>query len=237
MRNSSAVNKLILFDIDGTLIDPGGAGRRSMTKAFQELFSIADAFSDISMAGKTDIQIIKEGLSVHGLPPEDGALPSFIAAYLKNLKTEINNKEKHIMPGVRELLNALRPSDGYWMGLLTGNIQEGARIKLGSLGLNKYFPFGAFGDDHEQRGQLLPVALTRFKEMTGIDIPYTDCIVIGDTPRDVECAKPYGTKSIAVATGPYDYQTLSKAGADCVLHDLSRALQTICAVGSGRLCR
>ncbi len=221
------MNNLVLFDIDGTLIDPGGAGRRSVSNAFYQMFSIRDAFTGITMAGKTDIQIIKEGLSVHGLPSGDGALSSIVSQYLKNLRIEINNKGKHVMPGVVELLNALKTTDGYWLGLLTGNIERGARIKLGAFGLNEYFAVGAFGDDNEDRNRLLPIAVEKLRKTENIDINYSDCIVIGDTPKDVQCSKPFGATSIVVSTGPYSYESLLETGADYVLRDLSYAMDLI----------
>jgi phosphoglycolate phosphatase len=221
------IKKFVLFDIDGTLIDPGGAGARSLNKAFYEMFSIRDAFAQITLAGKTDIQIMKEALSVHGLFSGDGMLLPIMSAYLKNLKTEINNKRRHIKPGVVELLNALKTIDGYWLGLLTGNIEQGARIKLGAFNLNDYFSVGAFGDDNEDRNKLLPIAVEKFRKMKNVDILYSDCIVIGDTPMDVQCSKPFGATSIAVATGPYSYETLLKAEADYVLRDLSYSMNLI----------
>jgi phosphoglycolate phosphatase-like HAD superfamily hydrolase len=112
------------------------------------------------------------------------------------------------LPGVLELLHALKTTDGYWVGLLTGNIQEGARIKLGAFDLDRFFPLGAFGDDHEDRNQLLPIVLERFSKMTGLGLDYRDCVVIRDTPIDVACAKPYGARAIAVSTGSYDYESL-----------------------------
>jgi len=204
------MKKLVLFDIDGTLIDPGGAGRRSLGNTFNEIFAIRDAFAGIRMAGKTDIQIIKEGLSVHGL--------------------SIMNKKKHINPGVVELLDTLKAMDGYWLGLLTGNIERGARIKLGAFGLNEYFSVGAFGDDNENRNLLLPIVVEKFRKMTNISINCDDCIVIGDTPSDVQCSKPYGAVSIAVSTGPYSYDSLLETGADYVLRDLSYAIDIISKV-------
>lgn len=224
------MKKLVLFDIDGTLIDPGGAGRRSLCNTFNELFAIKDAFAGIRMAGKTDIQIIKEGLSVHGLSPDHRNMPSILSVYLKNLKTEIMNKKKHINLGVVELLDTLKAMDGYWLGLLTGNIERGARIKLGAFGLNRYFSVGAFGDDNENRNLLLPIAIEKFRKMTNISINCDDCIVIGDTPRDVECSKPYGAVSIAVSTGPYSYDSLLETEADYVLRDLSYAIDIISKV-------
>ena len=218
------MKRFVLFDIDGTLIDPGGAGRRSVTQAFNTVFSISDAFAGIAMDGKTDIQIIKEGLSAHRLPAGERIIFSIVSEYVKNLKKEIDKKTKHLMPGVHELLNALQETDGYWLGLLTGNIQQGARIKLGAFNLNGYFPVGAFGDDHEDRNKLLPVAVQKLKTAKGITIEYPDCIVVGDTPLDVQCAKPYGATSIAVATGPHSYDELLQTDADYVLKDLSHAI-------------
>ena len=221
------MKKLVLFDIDGTLIDPGGAGRRSLGHTFNELFAIRDAFVRIRMAGKTDIQIIKEGLSAHGLSSDDHNLPSLLSVYLKHLRTEILNKKKHINPGVVELLDTLKAMDGYWLGLLTGNIERGARIKLGAFDLNAYFSVGAFGDDNENRNLLLPIAIEKFRKMTDIRINYQDCIVIGDTPSDVLCSKPYGAVSIAVSTGPYSHDALLETEADYVLRDLSCAMDII----------
>ena len=221
------MKKLVLFDIDGTLIDPGGAGRKSLGYTFSELFDIRDAFGRIKMAGKTDIQIIKEGLSVHGLSSDDHNLPSMLSVYLKHLRTEILTKKKRVNPGVVELLDTLKAMDGYWLGLLTGNVEPGARIKLGAFDLNAYFSVGAFGDDDENRNHLLPIAIEKFRKMTDIRINSHDCIVIGDTPSDVLCAKPYGAVSIAVSTGPYSYDALLETEANYVLKDLSCAMDVI----------
>jgi len=225
------VKKFVLFDIDGTLIDPGGAGARSVSKAFSDMFSIRDAFAGITMAGKTDIQIIKEALCIHGLPSGDDVLPSIVSRYIENLKIEIGNNRKRVMPGVVELLNALKAIDGCRLGLLTGNIQQGARIKLGAFDLNSYFPVGAFGDDNEDRNRLLPIAVERLKKMKGIDITYSDCAVIGDTPKDVQCSKPFGATSIVVSTGPCSYESLLETEADYVLNDLSHTIDVIKYVG------
>lgn len=221
------MNKLVLFDIDGTLMDAGEAGARSMKRSFYELFSIKDAFAAIEMAGKTDIQIIKEGLLVHGLPSEDGGLGVILSRYIDILKIEINNKRKHLNPGVVDLLNTLTAMDGCWVGLLTGNIERGARIKLDAFGLNDYFSVGAFGSDSEDRNALLPIAVRKFRRKTKIALRYSDCIVIGDTPSDVQCSKPFGAISVAVATGPYSYESLLETGADYVLRTLYNAIDSI----------
>lgn len=211
--------RLILFDIDGTLIDSGGAGTRSLDLALKELFSIDNAFQGISMAGKTDTQIIKEGLLKHGISV-NGNIDAVITAYLKYLRKEINNDRKHVKPGIYNLLNTLSFMKDIVSGLLSGNLESGARIKLEPFKLNDYFPTGAFGSDDEDRNNLLPVAVKRFEELLRRTIEIDTCIVVGDTPRDVECAHIYGAMCIGVATGPYSFDALTKAGADYVVQDL-----------------
>jgi len=212
--------RLILFDIDGTLIDSGGAGTRSLDLALKELFSIDNAFQGISMAGKTDTQIIKEGLLKHGISV-NGNIDAVITAYLKYLRKEINNDRKHVKPGIYNLLNTLSFMKDIVSGLLSGNLESGARIKLEPFKLNDYFLTGAFGSDDEDRNNLLPVAVKRFEELFRRKIEIDTCIVVGDTPRDVECAHIYGAMCIGVATGPYSFDALTEAGADYVVQDLS----------------
>jgi phosphoglycolate phosphatase len=212
--------RLVLFDIDGTLIDSGGAGVRSLDLALKDLFSIDNGFHGISMAGKTDTQIIKEGIMKHGLSG-NGTIDAVIKAYLNYLRREINNDRKHVKPGIYEVLEELKPLQDLGLGLLTGNIEEGARIKLEPFSLNEYFPAGAFGSDDEDRNNLLPIAVKRFEELFQQKIEADNCIIVGDTPRDVECAHIYGAMCIGVATGPYSYEDLIEAGADYVVHDLS----------------
>jgi len=207
--------KLILFDIDGTLITAGGAGTRSMNKAFYELFGIPDAFKNITMAGKTDIQIMKEGLQFHGFSCMDGNLASMKEKYLYFLRREIENPWRRIKPGIQEALNMFNQL-GMVNGLLTGNLKEGAKIKLGVFGLDRYFIDGAFGSDNEDRDQLLPIAIEKFARR-GFNFSPEDCIVIGDTPRDVKCAKIHGAYCVAVATGPYSKEELLATDADIVI--------------------
>lgn len=213
------MKKLILFDIDGTLIDTGEAGTASLNKAFYKLFDIRDAFKNISMAGKTDIQIIREGLEVHGFSRVDGNIDAVVNAYLEFLKYEINNPRRRLKPGIKEILRLLREME-MSLGLLTGNLEKGARIKLSPFRLNEYFPDGAFGSDHEDRDMLLPIAIQKFSRK-GFDFSIRDCIVVGDTPRDVRCAKVHGAHCIAVATGPYSMEELLATDADIVLDSLA----------------
>lgn len=213
--------KLVLFDIDGTLIDSGGAGSRSLNFAFEELFSVRNGFEGIRMAGKTDVQIMKEGLRKHGLNSEDGNIGLLCEGYIRHLQREIENPRRRLKPGIKEILSLLNDKDNVSLGLLTGNLEAGARIKLNPFGLNSYFPSGAFGNDDEDRNKLLPIAVKRFSTLHNREISYGDCIVIGDTPRDVECARIYGAYAVAVATGPYPYESLLTSGADMVLRDMS----------------
>jgi phosphoglycolate phosphatase len=214
--------RLILFDIDGTILESGGAGVRSLDYAFRDVLSADNLFADISMAGKTDLQIVREGLRKIGLSSDNGYIPKILDSYLDHLQIEISSSDKHLKPGVIEALEAISLlDDRYRLGLLTGNFEQGARIKLGSFGLNDFFISGAFGSDHEDRNMLLPIAVERFNEVLGGVFKRSDCIIIGDTPLDVACAKPYNASCIAVTTGPYEKQSLVDAGADVVMDDLS----------------
>jgi phosphoglycolate phosphatase-like HAD superfamily hydrolase len=213
------LKKLVLFDIDGTLIHTGGAGTTALNKAFHRLFNIHDAFKDVLMAGKTDIQIIKEGLKIHGLSHRDGNVKKMADTYLQFLNIEIHNPERRLKPGIMDILTALKEQEMV-LGLLTGNLEKGAWIKLSAFGLNVFFLSGAFGSDHEDRNVLLPIALKKFSDK-GLRFTPRDCIVVGDTPRDVYCAKIHNAFCIAVATGPYSKQELSRTDADVVFDSLA----------------
>lgn len=215
------MNRLILFDVDGTLIHSGKAGRRALSKALHELCGVPDGFKGIDFAGKTDLQIMREGLAKLGLCPLDGYLSSLTELYLARLREEVSIAPGQVGVGVRELLETIRGKEHLPLGLLTGNLERGARVKLEPLGLNPFFPFGAFGSDHEDRNQLLPIAIQRLRQLRGISLSPADCVVIGDTPLDVECARVHGSRSIAVATGPYSIEALVRTDADLVLPDLS----------------
>ncbi|MEF9427301.1 MAG: HAD hydrolase-like protein [Candidatus Mariimomonas ferrooxydans] len=205
-----------------------GAGTLSMNKAFFERFGIQDAFKNILMAGKTDRQIMREGLISHSLPYMDGNVELLVKGYLQNLRVEINNPRRKLQPGIIEVLNVLRKKDAV-LGLLTGNLEQGAKIKLKAFNLNEYFLDGAFGSDHEDRDRLLPVALEKFSRR-GLSFSPGDCIVVGDTPLDVQCARIHGVRCLAVATGPYTKEQLLNTDADIVfdtLEDIERCMKFI----------
>jgi len=224
------MHRYILFDIDGTLIDSGGAGTRALNLAFRDLFSIPDAFAGIEMAGKTDFQIVREALARHGIAGDGSIFPEIEKCYIRHLEREMNNTRRHVKPGVLSLLQWLKARKDCVVGLLTGNLASGARVKLETMGLYGYFEAGAFGSDHEDRNSLLPIAVRRLSERVGKEVSFGDCVVIGDTPRDVECSKPYGARCIAVATGPYSYDSLKHTAADMVVETLRGLEEYLCAL-------
>jgi phosphoglycolate phosphatase len=224
--------RFILFDIDGTLIDSGGAGSKALDLAFEEMFSVKEAFREVSMAGKTDAQILKEGLRLHRIVSENGLIPEFFRLYIGYLRENVRSRKGHVKPGIFAALDTLAARSGNILGLLTGNISEGARIKLEAYDLFSYFRAGAFGDDSEDRNKLLPIAVGKLYEAESLKLEFRDCVVVGDTPRDVDCAKPYGAKTVGVATGPYSSEELRGAQADLVFEDLSDTESFIAAISN-----
>jgi phosphoglycolate phosphatase-like HAD superfamily hydrolase len=215
---------LILFDIDGTLLLSGRAGMRAMTRAFQQTFAIRDAFAGESFGGRTDSYLVSKALTQAGLPDSEENHHRFRNAYLPLLAEEIQQPgqgHKGLMPGARELLEALETYDHLHLALLTGNYREAAEIKLQHFEIWDFFEWGAFSDDHHDRNELVPIAKSRAETY---DIPgeaIDRVVVIGDTPHDIECARVAGARSIAVATGGFSLAQLQDAGADEVLPDLS----------------
>ena len=214
---------VLLFDIDGTLVLTGGAGGRAMTRAFEDLFAIPDAFRDISMPGRTDSWILTDAAVAHGIPTDSPDLRRFRDVYLSHLSSELTRPgpKKGVMPGVRELLDALAPRADAYLALLTGNYEQAARVKLEHFDLWHYFECGAFGDDAPDRNSLLPRALMRIAECGGPEVHPSEVVVIGDTPLDIACAAAAGARSIAVATGGYSVDELTDAGADVVFPSLA----------------
>jgi phosphoglycolate phosphatase-like HAD superfamily hydrolase len=214
--------KLVLFDIDGTLVLTGRAGVRAMTRAMAEVFGVEGAFNDISMAGRTDWYLLSIALSQAGQTLNPSEFERFRAMYIRFLEEEVLERgegRKGIMPGVRDLLETLASRDDVLLGLLTGNFVEAARIKLEHFDLWRYFRCGAYGDDAEDRNALVPVAVERARACDGRRA-FTRVVVIGDTPHDIACAAAAGATSLAVATGGFDVDSLRTAGADVVFEDL-----------------
>lgn len=215
---------IVLFDIDGTLVLTGGAGVRAMNRACEDLVRSANPMAGVTFAGRTDWSILDDILRSHGHTLDEMLLHELRERYVKHLGEEMQlpgRGVKDVMPGIRELLDALAGRPDVSLGLLTGNFVEGARIKLEYFDLWKYFPWGAFGGDAANRNDLVPIAVTRARAH-GIDgIAAADVIVVGDTPNDVECALVAGATPVAVATGNYSTDQLRSAGANIVFSDLS----------------
>ena len=213
--------RVLLFDIDGTLVLTGGAGQRAMARAFEELFAVSAAFGDIQMAGRTDTWILSSAAAAHGILPS--ALSAFQDAYLAHLERELEppNPRKTIMPGIRPLLDTLALREDTYLALLTGNYEKAARLKLEHFDLWRYFPCGAFADDGSDRNSLLPKALARVRACGGPAVQPVEVIVVGDTPHDVACALAWGATPVGVATGPFSAQQLRDSGAATVFEDLS----------------
>jgi phosphoglycolate phosphatase-like HAD superfamily hydrolase len=210
-----------LFDIDGTLVLSGGAGGRAMTRAFEELYGVRDAFIGVPFNGRTDAWIVGRTAEAHHV--DAGTLASFKPLYLKYLAQELQEPgpRKGVMPGIRPLLDALSARDDVFLALLTGNFAEGARIKLEYFDLWRYFTCGAFGDVVHERNHLLADALAQVTACSGLPADASHTIVIGDTPLDVGVALYGGARSIGVATGSHTSEELRASGADVVFADLS----------------
>ncbi|MFN0079949.1 MAG: HAD family hydrolase [Prosthecobacter sp.] len=203
--------RLLLFDIDGTLIDSNGAGGAAILDAAEEHFGIhRDALPPLQLAGSTDpaiaMDVFQHVNREH--PPQE--VTAFLDRYLAHLQRRLQAADfsGFTLPGVMPLLEALRSESAAHLGLLTGNVRRGAVIKLSRHGLYEHFIDGGFGSDHHDRNQLGPVALQRMQDATDTRYDITDVIVIGDTPKDIRCAAAFGAKCLAVATGQYSADEL-----------------------------
>ena len=212
---------LVLFDIDGTLIHTDGAGIRGMNDAFERLHGIQNALDGVPVAGRTDRSIVVNAFARHGLESTAASLDALRDLYLELLPAELQRGQVSasfgVLPGVVHILQAMAEDERWLVGLLTGNFERGAAIKLGHFDLWRWFRFGAFGDHHVDRRDLVPVALQR---AAGVGRA-SRVVVIGDTPLDVECARAHGAFAIGVTTGPYSEAELESAGADLVVATLA----------------
>lgn len=210
---------LVLFDVDGTLVHTGRAGVRGMNAAFERLYGAANALEGTTIAGRTDRGIVADVLVRLGREATDAAIAELREAYLSSLRVEILRpvaSPKQVLPGAVALLDALAARPDIHVGLLTGNFEGGAMIKLEYFDLWRRFGFGAFGDVHTERRPLVPLAVAR----AGVPVDRTRTVIVGDTPLDVDCARAYGARAVAVATGPFDAAALRAAGADLVIDTL-----------------
>jgi phosphoglycolate phosphatase len=218
------VKRLVLFDIDGTLVLTGGAGLRAMNRACSDLVGHDSALDGVVLAGRTDWIILDDTLRRHGRELNSELLAELRRRYLQHLAEEIElpgTGAKRALPGVERLLNGLMLREDAVSGLLTGNFAAGAKIKLEHFDLWKYFGFGAFGDDSADRNALVPIAIRRAEELGIGAVDPRDVFVVGDTPFDVACALAVGAIPVGVATGGFTVEQLRASGADIVFPDLS----------------
>ncbi len=216
------MKRLLLFDIDGTLVW-GGPAKRAFELAMESVFGTAGPIGVHDFSGKTDPQIARELLRLEGFPDAeiDGGFDQLWKTYLLELEARLVDRPMTILPGVQVLLDRLEEMPDVALGLLTGNIAGGARLKLGSVGLGDYFKIGGYGSDSEVREDLPGVAIGRAVRTWGTAFHPSSVVVVGDTPRDVACGKHGGTKTVAVATGRHDLESLAAVGPDRVLADLT----------------
>jgi phosphoglycolate phosphatase len=213
--------RLLLFDIDGTLIHSGGAGVHALKSAFTERFDIIDDLHDIEIAGMTDSGIVVSILNKHKIPATNENVSAFLDSYVHFLSLELPRRVGNLLPGVLELLEKLKSRPHLVLALLTGNVSRGAQLKLEHYGVWHFFEFGAFADDHHDRNRLGTVARARAKEKHRRRFSASEIDVIGDTPRDIACGKAFGARTIAVATGTWSRDQLAKYRPDFLIDDLS----------------
>jgi phosphoglycolate phosphatase len=218
--------KLILFDIDGTLLSTDGAAKRAFHATLLDVYGTAGPIDTHSFAGKTDPQIARELLTLAGLAESDidAGLIRLWDGYLARLAGELaTGAQTTVMPGVVPLLERLAQLDEHVVvALLTGNIRPGAALKLEAGGIAEHFDFGAFGSDHGARDRLPAIAVERALERTGHVFEGGDVVILGDTPFDVSCGRGIGCRAAAVATGPFRGEQLAEAGADVVWQTLEQ---------------
>jgi phosphoglycolate phosphatase-like HAD superfamily hydrolase len=226
--------KLVLFDIDGTLVLTGGAGLRAMNRACEEIVGHRDALAGIPVSGRTDWIILHDTLARLGRALDRALFEQLRERYVAHLREEIHQPGKGFngaLPGVADLLATLQPRDDVYLGLLTGNFEAGARIKLQRFDLWRYFRCGAFGDDAADRNALVPVAVDRAAACGVPSLPPADVIVVGDTPHDVACAKAAGATAVGVATGGFTADELRACGAAIVFDTLRDTSKVVVDLG------
>ena len=216
------MRRVAFFDIDGTLMT-GGPAKNAFCGAMIDTFGTVGNVEEVSFGGKTDPQIAREllvGID-YSVDLIEERFPSLWHSYTERLADELTQCPMQVLPGVHELLNILKRMDDIGVGLLTGNIARGAQLKLDSAGLTAHFVLGSYGSDHEEREHLSRIALQRARDMWNPALCPENTVVIGDTPRDVDCGLAIGARTLAVATGSFSSSQLAKAGANRVVIDLT----------------
>jgi phosphoglycolate phosphatase len=220
---SALVMHVILFDIDGTLIRTGGAGVKAFARASELVFGIQGGTDHMNFHGRTDTSLIREYLEFHGLEVSPSNRQRFLEAYLFLLAEQLGSHAGETCPGVGSFLQACRSlTPAPLIGLLTGNVRLGAELKLRAHGLWEEFSIGGFGDDDEDRNVIAAIAHQRSEQALGSRIPGDRVLVIGDTERDVACARAIGARCLAVATGGISEADLARSGPDWLVSSLEQ---------------
>ncbi|MFQ6019198.1 MAG: HAD family hydrolase [Dehalococcoidia bacterium] len=213
------MSKIIVFDIDQTLLYTGGAGTKAMTRAFQEMFGIANGFAGVEFSGRTDVAILRDAFYAHNIEDNFQAqVERFKESYFRYLEKALPETEGRLMPGVEHILTDLDGRSDVLLGLATGNFRQSAEMKLQHYGICDRFRGGAYADDAEERTDIVRLAVQRLA-VDASDAP--QALVVGDTPYDVASARASGSIAVGVATGDYSVDELRRAGADIVFADLS----------------
>ncbi|NVJ07822.1 HAD family hydrolase [Myxococcus sp. AM001] len=215
---------VLLFDIDGTLVTTGGAGRRSMEAAFEKLHGRRDACDSFPMSGMTDRAIVRKAMHLIGVEDSVAAIDAVIDAYVAHLAEEVHkvdDQRYRVFPGMREAVKEARSRSGFAVGLGTGNVREGARVKLERVSIYDQFDFGGFGCDNEDRTELIRCGAKAGAAKLGVPVEECRVVVIGDTPKDVHAAHGVGAECIGVGTGTFSVQALIDAGATVAFPDFS----------------
>jgi phosphoglycolate phosphatase-like HAD superfamily hydrolase len=223
--------RLLLWDIDGTLITSGGAGDQALRRVVRERFGADDDFHDIEIAGRTDAGIAASILRKYQVDATPVNVTEFLEGYLTYLAELLPQTNGHVMPGVLEILDRMHARPDRVLALLTGNLRRGAKLKLQRYGLWDYFEFGAFADDHADRNELGAFARARAKEKHSAEFAAAQIDVIGDTGRDIACGKIFGARTIAVATGTWSRERLAEHNPDFLFDDLSDVENVIGTLG------
>jgi phosphoglycolate phosphatase-like HAD superfamily hydrolase len=228
----------VLFDIDGTLVQTGGAGQLAFAETFAEDFGVAEISAAVKFAGRSDRAIAMELFEVHGIPTSEDNWRRFRSSYVSRLPDALRRKEGRVLPGVGALLDALDEIPHSAVGLLTGNIREGAATKLGFYGLAERFAFGGYGDDTYDRCEIAAIALSEAEryagERTGRRQPLLGSMVIGDTIHDIRCARSIGALAVAMPTGGSTREELAAERPDILVDDLSDAAALLAVLHEAR---
>jgi len=223
--------RLLLWDIDGTLISTGAAGQRAIVLATAQRFGGNGDLDGVEIAGRTDTGIAHQILAKYGEPITEESMRLFLDLYLELLAQELPRSQGRVLPGVLELLQRAESRPDTVLGLLTGNLRRGAQLKLEHYQLWRFFAFGAFADDHHDRNELGTFALTRAQEETGKKFLPEQVDVIGDTGHDIACGKAFGARTIAVATGSWPRERLAQDTPSFLFDDLSNVDDVIASLG------